>query len=90
MSSLLRSIIMSASYVYAIFFIALLIDCPTNIGGDPLGNLSECSDGLKDTLDTDVLEGVITYSSSDIATPRAIILAYESVVLVKRDDYKDP
>ena len=81
---------MSASYVYAIFFIALLIDCPTNIRGDPLGNLSECSDGLKDTLDTDVLEGVIACSGSDIATPRAVMLAYESVVLVKRDDYKDP
>ena len=90
MSSLLRSIIMSTSYIYAIFFITLLIDYPTNIRGDPLGNLFECSDGLKDTLDTDVLEGVITYSGSDITTPRAIILAYELVVLVKRDDYKDP
>ena len=76
--------------MYAIFFIALLIDYPTNIRGDPLGNLSKCSDGLKDTLDTDVLEGVITYSSSDITTPRAIMLAYESVVPVKRDDCKDP
>ena len=81
---------MSASCVCVVFFIALLIDCPTDIGGDPLGDLSECSDGPKDTLDTDVLEGVIACSGSDIATPRAVMLAYESVVPVKRDDCKDP
>jgi len=81
---------MSASSDIFVFFIALLIDVPTDIGGDPLGDLSDCSDGPNDTRDAEVLEGVTACSGSDNGTPRAVMLAYESVVPVTRDDCRDP
>jgi hypothetical protein len=48
MLSLLKSIIMSASYVWAVFFVALLIDCPTDVGRDLIGDLSDRLDGPND------------------------------------------
>jgi hypothetical protein len=91
MSSLLRSIIMSASCVWAVFFIALLIDCPTDVGGDLIGDPSDRSDGPNDTWDAGVLNGVVTRSGSDSGTPLAATPAYESAVVpVIREDCNDP
>ena len=91
MSSLLEPMIMSASCVWAVFPIALLIDCPTDIGGDLIGDPSDRSDGPNDTWDAEVLEGVVARSGSDSGTPLAAILAYESVVVpVIREDCNDP
>jgi hypothetical protein len=83
--------IMSDSCVWVVFFIALLIDCPTDIGGDLIGDPSDCSDGPNDTWDAEVLDGVVARSGSDNSTPLAATLVYESVVvLVIREDYNDP
>jgi hypothetical protein len=81
---------MSASCVWAVFFIALLIDCPTDIGGDLVGDPSDCSDWPNDTRDPEALDGVVTCSGSESGTPRAAILAYESVVPVTNEDCSDP
>jgi len=90
MLSLLKSMIMSNSCIWAVFFIALLIDCPTDTGGDLIGDLSDCSDWLNDTLDPEVLDGVVACSGLESGIPRATTLAYESIVSVNKEDCSDP
>jgi hypothetical protein len=51
---------MSASYVFFVFFIALLIDVPTDIRGDCRG--LNCSNKSNDTNVLGDLSGVLTAS----------------------------
>jgi hypothetical protein len=61
------SITMSASCVFFVFFIALLIDVPTDIGGD-CGGL-DWSDRSNDADVLGDLNGVLTASWLDSCTP---------------------
>jgi len=81
---------MSASCVWAVFPIALLIDCPTDSGGDPIGDPSDCLNYHHDTRDPDALDGVVACSSSESDTPRAATLAYEVDGPTNKEDCSDP
>ena len=74
--------IMSNSYLYTILFITLLIDYPTEVGRDLIGDPSDCLDSLNETRDASALNGVSACSGSNSNTPLVVILAYESVVPV--------
>jgi hypothetical protein len=54
---------MFASFIYIVFFIALLIDCPPNVTRDPVSNRLSLSNRLNKTRDPNNLRSVYTISS---------------------------
>ncbi|KAH0175729.1 hypothetical protein KCU67_g54, partial [Aureobasidium melanogenum] len=82
---------------FFVFFIALLIDVPTDIGGDRGGlDWSDISNDTDDLADLVVVisvpcAGLVFVSWVGNSTPRAATLAKESVVPVSRDDeWREP
>jgi hypothetical protein len=57
-SGFLRSITMFASFACVVFFIALLIDCPTDVTETPVGDGLSLSHRLDETRDPHDLRGV--------------------------------